>query len=336
MVALAVAAGCSGLGGERSVPAKVIGYVPYWDQSRGFASVKQHLHLLDEISPFWYSLDATGQIVLSDPRNTVVDRPTVRFLQRNGIKVLPTITDLRNGDWDPAVVRSMLHDAARRRAHVQSITTLVATEGYDGIDLDYEDLKASDRAQYSALLRELAAALHAAGKVLTCSVYAKESDAGDDESNAAQDFRVIGAVADQVRVMTYDYHWETSPPGPIAPADWVRDVIAWTVTQIPRNKVILGAVLLGYDWVDGQGTTVDYGQAMALAATHQAQISRTADGSPSFTYTAQGRRHDVWFEDAVSVRRKVALVGKFHLGGVFFWRLGGEDPAVWSTVSPPR
>ena len=330
VLTLTVSPGCSVLDGDGSVPPKVIGYVPYWDQQRGFATVRHHLGLFDEISPVWYSLDAAGRVILSDRENTVVDRPTVRFLQGNGIKVIPTITDLRNGDWDPAAVSSMLHDVARRRAHVQRIAELVATEAYDGIDIDYEDLQAADRTAYSAFLHELADALHSEGKLLTSTVHPKVSDAGDDERNLAQDFRAIGAVVDEVRVMTYDYHWETSPPGPIAPADWVRDVIAWTVRQVPRSKVVVGAVLLGYDWVGGQGTTVDYLQATALARSHRAAISRTRDGSPSFTYITQGRSRNVWFEDATSVRAKVDLVHRYHLGGVFFWRLGGEDPAVWS------
>lgn len=334
IITLTLLNGCSAQDRRGSTtPIKVIGYVPYWDQQRGFATARRQLRLFDEISPMWYSLDADGRIVLSDPENTVVDLRTVRFLQRDGVKVIPTITDLRNGDWHPELVSSMLADPARRQAHVRRIAALVRVNGYDGIDLDYEDLKAADRAAYSAFVRELATALHAEGKLVTSSVHPKESDTADDPGNRAQDYRTIGAVMDQVRVMTYDYHWETSPPGPISPASWVRDVIAWTVTQIPREKVILGAVLLGYDWVGGYGTTVDYLQATALARKYHARIHRTADGSPWFRYTRNGRQHEVWFEDAVSVRAKLEVARKYQLGGVFFWRLGGEDPAVWSLVS---
>lgn len=176
---------------------KVIGYVTYWDQQRGFDTVRRQLGLFDEVSPFWYSLDATGRIVPTDDDNTTVDRATVRFLQQRGIKVVPTVTNLRNGDWDPAVVRTVLHDSARLRAHVDDIVQLATTEGYDGIDLDYEDLRAADRDAYSAFLRELSGALHARGKLLTSSVHPKTSDAGDDERNVAQDYRAIGAAVDR-------------------------------------------------------------------------------------------------------------------------------------------
>lgn len=308
----------------------VIAYIPYWDQKRGFASLRRNLDLFDEVSPFWYSLDQRGNVVLADDENTKIDRAAVRALQRGGIRVIPTVTNLRNGDWDPGLVQGMLHDPAAVRTHVRALTELAVEEGYDGIDLDYEDLQARDRQAYSAFLRQLSAALHARDKVLTSSVHPKVTDAGDDERNQAQDYRAIGAAVDQVRVMTYDYSWDTSPPGPVAPAAWVEDVIAWTVTQIPREKVVLGSVLLGYDWVDGRGSTVDHKQATSLARAGGVAVSRDGDRAPWFGYRdASGRAHTVWWEDAESVAIKLRLVAKYRLGGVFFWRLGGEDQAVW-------
>lgn len=311
----------------------VIAYVPYWDQQRGFDSLLEHLELFDEVSPFWYSLDSDGSVVLADPAHTTVDRQMVRHLQQNDIAVIPTITNLRYGDWDYEVIGEVLNDPATRDAHIRNIVDLVMREGYDGIDLDYESMRAEDREVYSVFLRQLSAALHAEGKVLTSSVHPKTDDAGYDERNVAQDFQAIGEAVDQVRVMAYDYHWSTSAPGPGAPADWVEEVIAWTVTQIPSEKVVLGAVLLGYDWVDEHGETVDYQQAMSRIREKGAELQRDDDHTPWYRYTDDaGREHSVWFEDGPSVNAKLGLVKEYDLGGMFFWRLGGEDPHIWRTL----
>lgn len=313
---------------------KRVGYVPYWDQRRGFDVVRQHLDLFDQVSPVWYSLEPTGDIVLADAENTTVERRTVRLLQAKGIEVIPTITNLRDGDWAPGLVQSMLHDPAAVRTHVRELVELVDSKGYDGIDIDYEHLRAEDRRQYSDFLTMLGEALHDEGKVLTTAVHPKTSEEGDDERNVAQDFAAIGAAVDQVRVMTYDYSWEDSPPGPVAPAGWVEEVIEWTVTQVPPHKVVLGIVLLGYDWANGHGETVDYEQARATARAHNVTVRRSGDGSPWFRYRdASGTRHEVWFEDAESVSAKLGLVSEYGLGGTFFWRLGGEDSEVWSLAN---
>jgi spore germination protein len=311
-----------------------IGYVPYWDQARAFDVVWRQPDLFDEVSPVWYSLEPTGEVVLADATHTTVDRRAVGFLREHGIRVIPTVSNLRDGEWQPDLVRAMLHDPEAMRAHVRELVALAVQEGYDGIDIDYEHLRGQDRTAFSAFLTELGAALRAEGRVLTVAVHPKSSDEGDSERNLAQDYRAIGAAADQVRVMTYDYSWESSPPGPVAPAEWVEDVIAWTVTQIPPEKVILGVVLLGYEWAHGRGSTVDYQQARAAARAHDVDIRRSGDGSPWFRYVDRsGTAHEVWFEDEVSVEAKLRLVSRYGLGGVFFWRLGGEDPAVWRLVA---
>lgn len=314
--------------------ARLVGYVPYWDQRRGFASVTRNLRMFDEVSPFWYAPDRAGDVRLADPGHTDIDLGTVRLLQRNGVRVLPTVTNVGDEDEPPVdVVSDLLHDPAATSHHVRVLRALAVDGGYDGIDLDYESLRAGDRGAYSAFVTALATALHAAGKLLTTSVHPKLSDAGYDQRNEAQDFRVIGAAADEVRVMAYDYHWATSPPGAVAPAGWVDEVISWTVTQIPAAKVVLGVALLGYDWVGRTGSTVDNGTALALATEHGATVRRADDLSPWFNYwDSRGRQHTVWWEDAASLADKLEVAARYRLGGVFLWRLGGEDSAVWPTL----
>ena len=94
---------------------------------------------------------------------------------------------------------------------------LVRQHHYAGIDIDYEKLRAGDRQVFTAFISELAAALHARGKVLSVALFAKTTNAGYAPRNMAQDYAAIGRVADQVRIMTYDI---TGPPP--GPARWHR------------------------------------------------------------------------------------------------------------------
>lgn len=318
---------------DRASATTYVGYVPYWDQAAGFGTVNRHPAVFDQISPMWYSLDRTGGIVPADDEYARADPAAVAAMQARGTKVLPTITNLRNGDWAPNLVQSMLEDDAVMTAHVAAIRELVATSGYDGIDVDYEDLSADDRNRYSAFLVRLADAMHADGKLITSSVYAKDAEPGPNPHNQAQDYALIGAVCDQLRVMTFDYHYSDGDPGPIAPVDWVERMISWSVTQVPARKVMLGVVLLGNDWpADGTGTTVSHQQATALATETGSTIEYLdGDDSPHFSYTDDdGVDHQVWFEDAGSSARKLGLVERYGLGGATFWRLGGEDPQTWA------
>lgn len=310
-----------------------IGYVPYWDQANAFATVQQHPGVFDQVSPVWYSLDGNARVISADDQHADIDKAMVTSLRGKGKKVIPTITSLRNGDWQPQLVRSMLSSPGAMDTHVAAIRDLAVGSGYDGIDIDYEDLTADDRDNYSTFLQRLAGALHKEGKLLTSSVYPKDSEPGQNPHNMAQNYAAIGAACDQVRVMTFDYSYETSKAGPVSPLDWVDRMIAWAVTQVPAKKVILGVVLLGYDWpVDGRGVSVTHEQAAKLAKDNGTPIAHQDPGrSPNFGYVDPGgTKHDVWFEDATSTAPKLALIDHYGLGGALFWRLGGEDPQTWT------
>lgn len=319
---------------------RVIAYVAYWDQGSGFATAERHLETLSAVSPWWYSVDYAGDVVPQHAGMTDIDANTVRRFSARGIRIMPTIANHRDGEWDDHVVPQILADSSSTANHVRSIVELVVREGYAGIDLDYENLPSISRDQFSGFLRDLSASLHSNHKLLSVSVHPKTSDAGVDERNVAQDYQAIGAAADEVRIMTYDYHWATSRPGPVAPVGWVDEVIAYTVRHVPRDKVIMGIPLFGYDWADGGAAEpVTWDQVQARIRTHQVAVTVDHMSKASwFTYTDRDRRgHTVWFDDAAAMDAKLRLAQAYGIAGVFLWRLGGESPQTWQSLklSPP-
>lgn len=311
----------------------VLGNIPYYDQERAFEVALQHTDVFTDISFWWYSVQPDGSIGLLDESHTRVDPGMVRQLQERGIRVIPNIANYTDGEWTPENARTVLREPELRSAHVRSIVDLVLEQGYDGIDIDYESLEAEDREPLVAFLTELGDALHAHNKLLTISVQPKISDRGDGPHNRAQDYAAIGTVVDRVNVMTYDYSYSDSDPGPVAPLDWVDEVLAYTTRQIPSEKVVLGIVLLGYEWDDRSGKTVTWEEAIDLADENGSEVRWDEDSqSPWFRFREDETRHEVWFENAESIELKLDLIDRYDLAGAFFWRLGGEDPDTWAAV----
>jgi spore germination protein len=339
---LSSATGCttsagSGSGSAASPVAltRSVAYVAYWDQENGFASIEQNLGAVTEVSPWWYSVDPAGNVGIQDEGATRIDADQILALQATGIKVIPTISNHRAEAWDDEVVGSVLADENLVATHIQNIIDLAIERNYDGIDVDYENLDPADRTLLSEFIGQLSDGLHARGKQLTVDLHAKTSDLGVDGRNIAQDYAAIGAAADQLRIMSYDYHWEDSEPGPVAPVDWVDEVLRYAVTQIPKEKIVVGISLVGYDWKDGAAAeVVTWQQAQERARAHSAQILRDdPTASPWFTYTDDtGTDHTVWFEDDISIAAKLQLIRNHGLSGVFCWRAGGEQPTIWPMV----
>lgn len=97
------------------------------------ASVRANADLWGDASPFWYSASSATRIT-----GTGVDPAVVDSLQSLGINVLPTVTEGMN----TSAMESMLASTTSRRAHRDALVALVVNNGYDGIDLDYENMNA--------------------------------------------------------------------------------------------------------------------------------------------------------------------------------------------------
>ncbi|SDH04968.1 glycosyl hydrolase family 18 protein [Pseudonocardia oroxyli] len=310
---------------------EVVAAVPYWDLDDGLSSLARNRTAIDLVTPWWYGLAPDGTVVSDLPGGAAEEERALQVAREGGTRLLPTVASTHGGSWAPQVVRDVLHDDARLRAHVEALVALAASRDFAGLQLDYEDLDAGDRGVFTEFVAQLAGALHAQNRQLYVTVHPKTDDAGYDGRNLAQDYAAIGRSADRIVLMAYDWHWQDSTPGPIAPDDWVEPVIRYAVTQVPPDKLMLGVGLYGYDWpATGRGAPVVWREAMALAAAAGTTPQRDAGGAMHFAYTAaDGVTHEVWFEDAESVEPKFALARQYGLAGVELWRLGGEDPAVW-------
>jgi spore germination protein YaaH len=325
--------GASGAAGQASVG----GYLAPWDEARGLRSLATAGEVLTEVVPVWYTPTDTGAVVPSSSAQEAgsTQGPTATEARAQGVRILPAISNFRDGRWDGELISAIVNDPGRRQAHVAAIRQLVVDSGWDGIDLDYESLRAADRGPYADFVRELGQHLRAAGKQLTVAVPAKTTEPGTDGFQQAHDYRALGEAADAVVVMAYDHSWSTSAAGPIAPAPWVEEVMRFTVSQIPPEKVRLGVAAHGYDWLGRQGTDLMWADAVALAEQHRATVQwDEGTHSPWFSYRdAAGRERTVWFENARSLAAKVEIAERSGVRAVRLWKLGGEDPEVWRVLS---
>src|ERR1051325_3865214 len=311
---------------------RISAWIPPWD-ANALASMQANVGTLSESNPVWYSWNADTTIA----KNWNAENPTWRAAM-TGSAIMPTVQNVINHTFDATAVQTMLSTAANREAHASAIVQLVTTNAFDGIDVDYERIPASSRATCTAFVTTLASKLHAAGKKLSVSVYAKTSDVTWNGAGA-EDWVAIGGAADSVKIMAYDYHWSTSDAGDITPLSWLDSVATYAESTIPHSKIIIGLPWYGYDWSGTSGAGVSYATATQRALDNGATVTHDANGEATFAYS----NHVVYFNDAASYAAKVNVIKTKHsgVGGFAHWAAGDEDPAIWnairgtSTAPPP-
>jgi len=308
----------------------VSGWLPNWDMSTGLKSMTDNPGTINELSPFWYELTPEGTIKSA---NGTGNAHVLDVARQQGQTVIPTIHNNFEGDR----VERQIGTIESRDRLVNEIVAMTNQNGYDGIDIDFEAVSPEYRGAFTGFVQVLGHKMHESGKLLSVTVMPKTSEPGSPYGASSQDYAAIAASADRVRIMAYDNHYQGGDPGPVAPADWVDELLAFAVTVVPREKLVLGVPSYGYDWAPTGGKTngkaVTYEQAMSLANQHQRPIDFDGKAfSPVFTYDAGGVKHYVWFENATSLSVKLDLVNKYDIGGIAIWRLGREDPDSWDVI----
>jgi spore germination protein YaaH len=337
LVALALAA--SSLATHLGSPARhslVVASIPYWNIQHGTQVVLANRTAVNEVSPWIYGLTATGDIVPQYPSGQAsAVAADIARLRKAHLRIVPSIANITGGNWDYRAVSNVLHNPVRMHQQIDAIVGLVQREKYAGVDIDYEELHAGDRRAFTQFATELAAALHKYGKVLSVAVFPQTTAPAAGQSNASQDYAALGRVADQVRIMAYNYHWANSAPGATAPVSWIRSVMRYATSQMPASKVVLGVPLFGYNWPDGTASaaTVSWLQALRLSRQYHASASYSkAAQAPYFGYVSGGRSHSVWFENAASSTAKFEVAKGSGAAGVYLWMYGYEDPGTWSSL----
>lgn len=301
-------------------------WYPSSEHPAGADSIVANADVIDVVHPFWYTPDAAGGVL---ERRSAQAEAQLAAWRAAGLLVLPSIFS-----GIPQVIGPDL-----RASHVAAIVELVERNDYDGIDIDYEMFPLATRDDFSRFVEELAAELHARGRLLAVTVHAKSEDRPAAESAAAQDWQRLAAAADIFNLMTYDYTNRNEPPGPVTSNAWLEGVVAYAGTTTALAKVRAGLPFYGYSWTRGRppARAFTYEAAARMVEQfslpthrdplgHELVVELDAPGLP---------RQNVFVSDAQTTAARLELLPA-DLGGVAIWGLGGEDPRQWELLRARR
>jgi chitodextrinase len=288
-----------------------------------FDDLQRHYLQIAAVSPTYFHLGTDLGILGQD------DPLVTGWARLRGIDVEPRVES-----QDPAILHALLSSDANRSDLIARISALVAENGYDGINIDFEAGAAADRPLLTAFASQLAQTLHAQGAKLTIAVAAKTGPTLTGRSGF-YDYPALAGIADRLFVMAWDLHWATSPAGPISDATWVGKIIKY-VTSVPNaSRFIIGTQLYGFDWPLGaKATPYEWDDMTAMQTGLGAQTTWDAVAQePYFIYTdGSGVVHTAYYANAQSVQGRLGQARAAGLG-VGLWRLGDEDQQTWSIPS---
>lgn len=302
-----------------------------WDDN-SFVSLKRNAANLDVLVPEWLQLaNEQGDVVASNSLREKHDR---QWLKANAphLKLTPLVSNFDSAaqNWNSKAALTLLRSPAARAHFAQGLSDYAARHKDAGISLDFEQIPPEAMQDYVAFVAQLSAELHAAGRTLDVSVPADDDD---------YPYRKVAAAADHLIVMAYDEHAVNNPAGPIASQGWFEKVLDQRFAYMSGSKLVIAIGSYGYDWpdkTDGHEVTVQ--EAWQTAQDSGAPVAFDSNAlNSSYAYADDdGKQHQVWFLDAASAYNQTAAALAMKPAGVALWRLGAEDPGVWSFFAHGR
>ncbi len=312
-----------------SAKTMVLGFAPVYFGGMGpFKDVLQHKSIFNAVAADSWTINDLGDLEDSSPTGMAHQSTNV------SIASYATVTNLKSNGFNTKEINVILNDSSRSGRLQNKIVQAVVSKEYNGAVLDFELVPPSDRNTYTEFIRSLAVKLHTVGKRLLV-VIPPNTGFSADPWNSGYDIAQIGSAADAVIVMAYDYSYAGSKPGPIAPLPWVKQVLAYTVSQMPVNHVILGIDAYGYDWVGKNTKALSLSNIDSFLASQHIHLKwNNKAKAPWFSWTdSHGAVHIVYFENKESTSEKLTLAQTYGIAGVALWRAGLEDNAILSALS---
>lgn len=281
------------------------------------------LPFLTYLAVFSYGFRPDGSLIV--PEDTALIAAAYRY---RAAPVLVFTAATEDGGFDTGRLHLLLSDEALQRTVTDRLLAVMLEKGYLGLDADFEFILPEDAAAYAAFLETLAARLRAEGLFLTAALAPKTSADQSGLLYEAHDYPTLGAIADRVLLMTYEWGYTYGPPMAVAPLPQVERVVRYGVSEIDRSKILMGVPNYGYVWTlpyeqgVSRATSLGNQYAVELAARAGAVIryDETAQ-SPWFRYRAGGRDRVCWFEDVRSIKAKLDLMDEYGLLGPGFWNI---------------
>ena len=224
---------------------------------------------------------------------------------------------------------------------IRKVIDTMNQKGYDGLDIDFEYVDQNDAEYFLSFLKNSVGKLHDAGYWVNVDLAPKTSAEQAGLLYESHNYQEIGAIADTVLLMTYEWGYTYGPPMAVAPVDKVRQVVEYAVTEIPRDKIMMGIPNYGYDWPlpyyrgETRATSIGNEYAVWLAAHKNAEIQfDPVAQSPYYNYwDGTDSKHVVWFEDIRSIRAKYALIDEFGLRGAGYWNVMRPFQQNWAYLA---
>ncbi|MDR3280380.1 MAG: hypothetical protein LBT23_07695 [Synergistaceae bacterium] len=281
------------------------------------------------ISPTWFALSGDDGTI-----SNKADWSYIAASHEKGWAVWALVSNSFKKDR----TKLFLANASIQDSFIARMLVYARLYGFDGINIDFENVDNDDASKLTEFVRKLTYAAHSIGLVISIDLPVPS------DWSKAYDRRTIATIVDYIAVMTYDEHWASAPSaGSTASLPWVNKAVEKSLPEVPPRKLLLGIPFYTREWAETKaknGKISVRARTMAMASADarleetRAPLQWLGDvGQNYFDYVSDDKKtYRIWVENERSMELRLALIKRFNLAGAAFWRKGFEKPEIWTVI----
>lgn len=285
------------------------------------------------VSPTWFELtDGKGNI------RSKADASYSQWYRSKGVQVWALFS---NG-FEPERTEQALASYETRLHMIQQLLAYAKAFKLQGINLDFENVKTSDKENLVQFVREFTPLAHEQNLVVSIDVTPKSNS---EFWSLFLDRGKLGQSVDYMMVMAYDEHWATSPEaGSVSSLQWAEESIRRILEEdkVPSRKLVMGVPLYTRLWTekpDGNGGVKVTSKTMSMDAVSKLIAEKklkpvyAEDAGQNYVEYKDGANTvKIWIEDALSIKARMNLAKKYNLAGAATWARSFATGSIWSAM----
>ena len=140
-----------------------------WDP-QSLYSLQNNIKEITVVIPDWLTIDPQTYRLVSK-----IDPTIVTLAKANKVQIFPLLSNIIDGDFNSKLLSTTLSDPIKRKLLISDIYNLLEREGFEGINIDFENFTAADSTKIVQFQKELYTELRKGKFMVTQDIIPEDS-----------------------------------------------------------------------------------------------------------------------------------------------------------------
>jgi spore germination protein len=301
--------------------------------------LRKTLPYLTYLSIFGYTINENADIAEPD------DEDLIQMAKEYHVAPIMLVSTLSyQGVGSAEAAYNILYNEEIVNQYIENIISILRRKGFFGVSFIYTYLTSLQEEVYNSFTEKVTKRLNSEGFSVIASIPPMTVIEANLITFERIDYSQIGNQANQIVVMNYSWGHNPGPPMPSASIFMLRLFVDYMITQIPRDKMIIGLPLFGYAWqlpyIIGvtEANALTYESAINLALDTGSEIKfDEISQSPYYEFIEYRAgvpiQYVVWFVDVRSINALTGLVTEYNFPGIAVWNIMTFFQQMWLFIN---